>query len=53
MNDQKDLIINLLEMIVEDIKEIEMPPHKQKADLIIGDLYQAMRQISDWSEGMR
>lgn len=51
MNDQKELILNLLGMVADDILDLDMPPPKQKADMIINDLYQAMRHISDWQEG--
>lgn len=49
--DQKQLILNLLDMVREEIGDMDIAPPKQKADVIIGDLYQAMRHISNWSEG--
>lgn len=51
--DHKELILNLLGMVQEDIMDLDMPPTKLKSEVIINDLYQVMRNISSWSEGMR
>lgn len=49
--EQKELIVTLIDMVREDVAELDMPPPKAKADVIIGDLYYIMRKISSWSEG--
>lgn len=47
----KKLIYEELLTIAEDILLLENIPSKLRARIIIGHLYEVMRQLSDFSEG--
>lgn len=48
----KDIAINLIGIALDKIEDIEIRPSREEKDEIVGYLYEAMRKISDWNEGI-
>lgn len=49
-NDHKKDILKCLGIIAEDIIDLPNCPTKQKISLVISELYELMRKLSEWSE---
>lgn len=50
LEETKMLIAEQLHTIAESIETLENQPSKIQSKLIINQLYEVMRQISEWSE---
>lgn len=44
---KNDLIIEMLEMVLEDLKEMPAYPHEEKIDQVINSLEEILRQLKD------
>lgn len=49
-SDEKKNILHCLSIINDDVIDLPNAPLKIKVDLIIGQLYEVMRQLSDLAE---
>ena len=50
MKTRTELICEILESSIEDVKSLPSWPMKIQVDMIIVDLYQAMRKLSEMAE---
>ncbi len=50
LEERKNLIYDQLVVVAEDVQNLENKPSRAKAAVLINNLYEVMRQLSDFAE---